>query len=118
MRIFAHAVTTGDLAANDRAYLAELIATRTGISQEEAGQRVDAAQAQIKAAEVKAKAAADAARKAAAEASLYTALSLLIGAFVASAAAALKCLRFGGRLGAPDRAETLAMVTATWPETA
>ncbi|TRC87943.1 sugar kinase [Mesorhizobium sp. WSM4310] len=36
----------------------------------------------------------------------------------ASAAAALKCLRFGGRLGAPDRAETLAMVTATWPETA
>ncbi|BCG85698.1 ribokinase [Mesorhizobium sp. 113-3-9] len=36
----------------------------------------------------------------------------------ASAAAALKCLRFGGRLGAPDRAETLAMVAATWPETA
>lgn len=33
----------------------------------------------------------------------------------ASAAAALKCLRFGGRLGAPDRAETLAMVAATWP---
>jgi len=36
----------------------------------------------------------------------------------ASAAAALKCQRFGGRLGAPDRAETLAMVAATWPETA
>ncbi|MER8463610.1 sugar kinase [Mesorhizobium sp. M1409] len=33
----------------------------------------------------------------------------------ASAAAALKCLHFGGRLGAPDRAETLAMVAATWP---
>lgn len=33
----------------------------------------------------------------------------------ASAAAALKCLRFGGRLGAPDRAETLAMVAKTWP---
>ncbi|MET2831786.1 sugar kinase [Mesorhizobium shangrilense] len=33
----------------------------------------------------------------------------------ASAAAALKCLRFGGRLGAPDRAETLAMVDAHWP---
>ncbi|MGX7875158.1 sugar kinase [Mesorhizobium sp. ORM6] len=33
----------------------------------------------------------------------------------ASAAAALKCLRFGGRLGAPDRAGTLAMVAATWP---
>lgn len=36
----------------------------------------------------------------------------------ASAAAALKCLRFGGRLGAPNRAETLAMVAATWPEQA
>lgn len=33
----------------------------------------------------------------------------------ASAAAALKCLRFGGRLGAPDRAETLAMMAARWP---
>ncbi|UVK40282.1 sugar kinase [Mesorhizobium sp. AR10] len=33
----------------------------------------------------------------------------------ASAAAALKCLRFGGRLGAPDRTETLAMMAAHWP---
>lgn len=33
----------------------------------------------------------------------------------ASAAAALKCLRFGGRLGAPDRAETLAMMESHWP---
>ncbi|MDX8523119.1 sugar kinase [Mesorhizobium sp. MSK_1335] len=33
----------------------------------------------------------------------------------ASAAAALKCLRFGGRLGAPNRAETLAMMAAYWP---
>ncbi|MCV3207652.1 sugar kinase [Mesorhizobium sp. YC-39] len=33
----------------------------------------------------------------------------------ASAAAALKCLHFGGRLGAPDRAETLAMVETHWP---
>jgi sulfofructose kinase len=33
----------------------------------------------------------------------------------ASATAALKCLRFGGRLGAPDRAETLAMMAAQWP---
>lgn len=33
----------------------------------------------------------------------------------ASAAAALKCQRFGGRLGAPNRDETLAMVAATWP---
>jgi len=33
----------------------------------------------------------------------------------ASAAAALKCQRFGGRLGAPDRAETMAMMAAHWP---
>jgi sulfofructose kinase len=33
----------------------------------------------------------------------------------ASAAAALKCLHFGGRLGAPNRAQTLAMVAQTWP---
>jgi sulfofructose kinase len=33
----------------------------------------------------------------------------------ASAAAALKCQRFGGRLGVPGRAETLAMVAAHWP---
>ncbi|MER9656897.1 sugar kinase [Mesorhizobium sp. M0152] len=33
----------------------------------------------------------------------------------ASAAAALKCLRFGGRLGAPDRTETLAMMESHWP---
>ncbi|TGQ67377.1 sugar kinase [Mesorhizobium sp. M00.F.Ca.ET.186.01.1.1] len=32
----------------------------------------------------------------------------------ASAAAALKCQRFGGRLGAPDRVETLAMMAAHW----
>ena len=91
-RILAQAATTGELSADDRTYLAELVSARAGISKEEAEQRLDAAVAQIKAAEVKIKQAADAARKAAAQASIYTALSLLIGAFVASAAAAL-----GGR---------------------
>jgi hypothetical protein len=91
-RILAKSVTSGELPAADRAYLAELIAARTGIPNEEAQKRVDEAVAQIKMAEVKAREAADAARKAAAQASLYTALSLLIGAFIASAAAAL-----GGR---------------------
>jgi hypothetical protein len=91
-RILAKSVTSGELPAADRAYLAELIAARTGIPNEEAQKRVDEAVAQIRMAEVKAREAADAARKAAAQASLYTALSLLIGAFIASAAAAL-----GGR---------------------
>jgi hypothetical protein len=44
-------------------------------------------------AEAKVKSAADTARKAAAQASIYTALSLLIGAFIASVAATL-----GGQL--------------------
>lgn len=99
-RILARAATTGELPSADRSYLAELIAARTGASQEEATQRLDAALAQIKNAETKIKQAADTARKAAAQASIYTALSMLIGAFVASAAAAL-----GGRLR--DEQQTL-----------
>jgi hypothetical protein len=91
-RILARSLTTGELAAEDRAYLARLMAARTGMSEQEAAQRLDRTEAQIKAADAKARAAADAARKAAALASLYVALSLLIGAFIASVAAAL-----GGR---------------------
>ena len=34
----------------------------------------------------------------------------------ASAAAAIKCQRFGGRLGAPHRAEVMAMIERPWPE--
>jgi hypothetical protein len=47
----------------------------------------------VKDAEAKAKGAADAARKVAAKASIYLALSMLLGAFIASVSAAL-----GGRL--------------------
>jgi hypothetical protein len=91
-RILAQAATSGELSTADRTYLADLIAARTGVSRQDAEQRVDAAMTQIKAAEVKIREAADAARKSAAMASIYTALSMLIGAFIASAAAAL-----GGR---------------------
>lgn len=91
-RILAKALTDEGLSAADRKYLAELVAARTGITAEEAHQRLDSVTAQVKAADAKVRQAADAARKAGALASLYTALSLLIGAFIASAAAAL-----GGR---------------------
>ena len=91
-RILSKLLTTQNLEAGDRAYLAQSIAARTGISQQEAEARVDQAVARVKDAEVKARQAADTARKAAAQASLYTALSLLIGAFIASVAAAI-----GGR---------------------
>jgi hypothetical protein len=88
-RILANGVEAGDVPATDRAYLAELVASRTGVSAEEAQRRVDNAIAQAKAADVKARAAADKARKAAAETSIFTALSMLVGAFIACIAAAL-----------------------------
>jgi hypothetical protein len=89
MRILAKGLTTGDVAAGDRAYVAQMIAARTGIAQPDAERRVDDVVAQMNAAETKARQAADAARKAAATASILTALSMLIGAFIACAAAAL-----------------------------
>ena len=86
--ILASGMTAGDVPAADRTYLAQLVATRTGISQADAEKRVDDVIAREKAAEVKVKQAADAARKAAAQFAIFTALSMLIGAFIASAAAA------------------------------
>ena len=92
MRILVKGVSAGDVPAADRQYLAELIAARVGISPAEAEQRVNSAIEQLKAAEVKARELADAARKATSAAAICTALSMLIGAFIASVAAAL-----GGR---------------------
>ena len=88
-RILAKGMTTGDVSAADRAYVAQMVAARTGIAQPEAEKRVDDVVAHLNAAETKARQAADAARKAAATASILTALSMLIGAFIACAAAAL-----------------------------
>ena len=62
------------------------MAARTGLSEADANARIDAVIAQAK---VKAQEAADTARKAAATFALVGALSLIIGAFIASAAAAL-----------------------------
>jgi hypothetical protein len=77
----------------DRVYLADQVAARTGISQADAQARVDAFIASVMQAQQKLKAEADAARKAAAKTSIFLALSMLVGAFIASVAAAL-----GGRL--------------------
>jgi hypothetical protein len=91
-RILARSLANGNLAPGDRTYLARLIAARTAISQQDAAKRIDDTVAQMKAAEEKAKQAADAARKTAATASFYLFFSMLIGAFIASAAGAI-----GGR---------------------
>jgi hypothetical protein len=84
-RILAIGIRNGDLPTADRTYLAQLVAARTGLSQTDAEKRVEEVI-------VKEKADADAARKAGAYLAIFTAVSMLIGAFIAAAAAAL-----GGR---------------------
>ena len=66
----------------DRAYLAQVVAARTGVSQSDAEKRVDDAYTQ-------ARQAADAARNAVAHSMYWTFLALLIGAFCASFAATI-----------------------------
>jgi hypothetical protein len=92
-RILANGVRNGDVPPGDRSYLAQLVAAKTGIPQADAQKRVDDTIASTKEAEVKARQAVDAARKATATFAIFTALSLMIGAFVASAAAA-----YGGNI--------------------
>jgi hypothetical protein len=97
MRILANSIKNGSLAADDRAYLANRIAARTGLDQAAAEKRVDDVYARGAAAAAKAKAtakeAADTARKAAAGAALWLTVALLVGAFVAS-----WCATLGGKL--------------------
>jgi hypothetical protein len=88
-RILLNGMRNDDVPASDKTYLAQLVASRTGLSQADAEKRVDDVLAQEKAAELKARQAADAARKAGAYLSIFTGLSMLIGAFIACAAAAL-----------------------------
>src|SRR5664279_1190074 len=63
-RILVNGMLAGDVSVSDKAYLAQLVSARTGLSPAEAEKRVDAVITQTKAAEVKARQAADAARKA------------------------------------------------------
>jgi hypothetical protein len=84
------------LSPEDKAYVAQLVSQRTGLSQQDAEKRIDAVSAKLQAAAddaaTKAKEAADAARKAGAALAMWTVVAMLIGAFVASYAATL-----GGR---------------------
>lgn len=83
----------GKLSAEDRGYLAQLVAKRTGLAQADAELRVDQVYAQAvqaaNAAKAKATAAAEEARKAAAHSALWMFVALLLGAFVASLLATL-----------------------------
>ncbi len=77
-----HILSKGELSLADRDYLVHLVAARTGLTQEEAQKRIDQVSIQTREA-------ADKARKSAAAFALFGALAMLIGAFIASAAAAL-----------------------------
>jgi hypothetical protein len=90
-RILLNGAAAGQIADDDKAYLATIVSARTGLSEADARTRVDTVLKRIDDAKVAAQKAADEARKAASTTALLGALSLLIGAFIASAAAA-----FGG----------------------
>jgi hypothetical protein len=92
-RILLASAASGKMEADDRAYLEQLVAARTGLTPADAKARVDAVLTRAGEAANQAKQAAEATRKAGAAFALVGALSLFIGAFIASAAAAL-----GGRL--------------------
>jgi hypothetical protein len=81
-RILAIELRNSDVPAADKTYLVQLVAVRTGLSQPDAVKRVDDVL-------TKEKADADAARKAGAYLSIFTGVSMLVGAFIAAAAAAL-----------------------------
>lgn len=95
-RIFLNSIRTGALPPEDAKYVGQVVAQRTGLSQQDAEKRVTdtyaKAQAALKDAQAKAREAADAARKASAYGALWLVVSMLIGAFVASFAAT-----YGGR---------------------
>jgi hypothetical protein len=80
--IVANGLAKGSIPDADRTYMVDQVAARAGISQADAQARVQGLIDSVMRA-----------RKAAAQASIYLALSMLIGAFIASVAAAL-----GGRI--------------------
>lgn len=95
-RIFTNVSRSEPLPPEDIRYVGQLVAQRTGVSQQDAEKRVTEVYARVQTklndAEVAAKDTADKARKASAYAALWIFVSLLSGAFVASLAAT-----FGGR---------------------
>jgi len=95
-RIFINALRNNSLPENDAQYLAQIVASRTDLSQAEAEKRVKDTfnqwQSKLRETEAAAKQTADEARKATAYISLWLFISLLIGAFTASWLAT-----FGGR---------------------
>ena len=84
-RILGRDLTEGSMPAADRTYLARLVSEQTGLAAPEADMRVDQVFGEVQTA-------AERARHAASETAIFNGLAMLIGAFIASVAAAL-----GGR---------------------
>jgi hypothetical protein len=95
-RIFMNSMHAGPLSTDDTHYVGQLVAQRTGLSQQDAEKRVTETytrlQTKLTAIETAAKDAADKTRKASAYTALWLFISLLIGAFYSSLAAT-----YGGR---------------------
>jgi len=91
--ILAEGAANGGVSQADSTYLAQLVSEQTGLAPADAQARVNDVLTQMQAQITKAKQVADASRKAASGAAIYTFVSLLIGAFIASVAGAI-----GGRL--------------------
>jgi hypothetical protein len=114
VRIFTKTLANdGNLATEDRNYLAQLVAQRTNLSQADAQARVDQVYGQAKQAvadaKLKAQQAAETAAKVAAMSALWTFVALLCGAFVASLAA----IWGGRRRDAVTYVETRAYTTTS-----
>ena len=88
-RIFANTISNKELTARDRDYLAQMVATRNGVSQDDARSRVDQAIQETQRYEIKAREAANKARKAGVLSGFLAAASLLISLAAAVGGAAL-----------------------------
>ncbi len=82
-RILAMGAANGSLGSDDRAYLARVVAARTGRAQADAEKWVDAISAQMKAESNKAREATETARKAGIILAFLTASSMVLGAAAA-----------------------------------
>jgi hypothetical protein len=91
-RIVLRGMTAETFPAEDKSYLAQLVASETGLSPEEAEGRVNRILQEMTDAKTEAQAAAEEAREAGITLSVVAFVSLLVGAFIGSVAAAL-----GGR---------------------
>lgn len=104
-RILAKSIPAGEISADDKNYLTTLVAARTGLSQADAQKRIDDVWASVQSAKEKTQQTAEKARKVAATTAFLTALSLIIGAFIAAVSAVL-----GGKLTDDDENRGLELI--------